>query len=308
MTRPSTPPPHPILIAMGPGAFARVVEDLFASAEYAAVRVFNGRSALEQARTWRPNLIALDLTLPDMSGLEACRTLFVSRCVSPATPVLLVVADRPQFEQQLAALRVGARDLIGPWLEREELRLICEAHLESKEQADRFAGEGLVDPGTGLYNRQGLIRRAREMGAEAVRHHRSLACVVLTVDVGSETVERQTLAGMVRCAQGLRASGRLCDAIGRLGPSEFAVLAPATDAPGAARLCRRLAARIRETLAPHNQSERSLAIRAGYEAVANLAYTPIDPAVMILRATTAVRSGRAEAGADWIRRFEGNNS
>jgi len=38
-------------------------------------------------------------------------------------------------------------------------------------------------PRTGLYNRQGLARRARELGSQAFREHGPLACVVLALDL-----------------------------------------------------------------------------------------------------------------------------
>jgi len=44
-------------------------------------------------------------------------------------------------------------------------------------------------------------------------------------------------------------------------------------------------------------------VRFGYEAVANVGYAPIEPAELLVRASAAVRTGKAEVGG-WIRRFE----
>ena len=49
--------------------------------------------------------------------------------------------------------------------------------------------------------------------------------------------------------------------------------------------------------------EHSLALQIGYDAVPNLKYSPIDPVVLLLRATTAVRTGIPEPGCSWMRRF-----
>src|SRR5438552_965560 len=46
-----------------------------------------------------------------------------------------------------------------------------------------------------------------------------------------------------------------------------------------------------------------LRVRCGYEAVANVGYAPIEPVDLLVRASTALRTGRAE-GANWLRRFD----
>ena len=85
--------------------------------------------------------------------------------------------------------------------------------------------------------------------------------------------------------------------IGRLGPTEFAALAPGTDALGAQRLAARLAASL------EGGTPRPVAVRCGYEAVANAGDAPLDPLDLLVRASGALRTGKAEAG--WsLRRFE----
>src|SRR3989449_2369729 len=44
------------------------------------------------------------------------------------------------------------------------------AYVRAKLDADRARAEGLLDPMTGLYNRQGLARRARELGSRSEEH------------------------------------------------------------------------------------------------------------------------------------------
>src|SRR4029077_16389648 len=95
---------------------------------------------------------------------------------------------------------------------------------------------------------QGMERRARELLAEASRRRIPLACVVLDAD--SSSMERPAAPGTPasrssvatqHVAPLLHAHGRLSDAIGRWSDTEFALLAPATDAAGAAKLAARLA-------------------------------------------------------------------
>src|SRR5205807_1370530 len=177
---------------------------------------------------------------------------------------------------------------------------------------DRARAEGLLDPITGLYNRQGLARRARELGSQAFREHGALACVVIALDVEA-TATASEGAGhvVVRCVHALKSSARLSDVVGRLSPTEFAVLAPGTDAAGARRLAERLASTVQASAGgmptpaadPGAQPLAQLRVRCGYEAVANVGYAPIEPVDLLVRASTALRTGRAEGGS-WLRRFD----
>ena len=49
-----------------------------------------------------------------------------------------------------------------------------------------------------------------------------------------------------------------------------------------------------------------MGVRVGYEAVANVGYAPVEPVELLMRASTALRTGKAEAGG-WIRRFDGDS-
>src|SRR5207237_8232893 len=260
-----------------------------------------------------PDLIILDAELPDMPGADLCRTLRTDPRVSSSTPILLAVREPASRAQRLAALRAGAWECITPPHDADEILLKLGAYVRAKLDADRARAEGLLDSVTGLYNRQGLARRARELGSQAFREHGPLACVVLAVDLEpQELAPNQQGSGVVgRCVQALKTSARVSDVIGRLSPTEFAVLAPGTDASGARRMAERLAKQVQATAAsaPPTTPDAAggiaapLGVRAGYEAVANVGYAPITPVEVLVRASAALRTGKVE-GTGWIRRFD----
>ncbi len=101
-----------------------------------------------------------------------------------------------------------------------------------------------------------------------------------------------------------RQVGRVSDAIGRLGPTEFAVIAPATGADGAVRLVNRLGEAVEATRIPVRGGERSVRVKAGYCAVPDFAESSVDAVELLLRATTALRDLRSGGEADRIRAFE----
>jgi hypothetical protein len=65
----------------------------------------------------------------------------------------------------------------------------------------------------------------------------------------------------------------------------------------------RLAQEIRVVAARAGVPYTAVRIQAGYEALGNVRYSPMDPVALLLRASTALRSGRPEPSAMWIRRF-----
>src|SRR5438067_10864696 len=228
----------PLVLLTGNGQeTTRWLRSLLEGGGYAVLQERSGQHALERARTTEPDVILVDAELPDMPGVELCRALRADPRVSSSTPILLMIRDAATRVQRLAALRAGAWECIAPPHDADEILLKIGAYVHAKLDADRARTEGLLDAATGLYNRQGLARRARELGSQAFRDHGPLACVVLVVDLEPQDLAPgQQGSGIVgRCVQALKASARLSDVIGRLSPTEFAVLAPGTDAAGARR-------------------------------------------------------------------------
>jgi diguanylate cyclase (GGDEF)-like protein len=99
----------------------------------------------------------------------------------------------------------------------------------------------------------------------------------------------------------------MSDAIGRLGASEFAVVAPSTESAGAVRLAERIqqavaSASLEETERPHLQ------VRAGYCAVADFAASPVDAVEMLVRAASALRQSPGGGQPAMIQAFDEGSS
>lgn len=303
----------PLVLLGGNGQEAtRWLKTLLENGGYAVLQERSAQHMLERARSTEPDLIVVDAELPDMAGAELCGLLRGDPRVSTSTPILLAVREPASRTQRLDALRAGAWECITPPHDADEILLKIGAYVRAKLDADRARAEGLLDPTTGLYNRQGLARRARELGSLAFRDHGALACVVMAVDLEPHELvpgQPQGSGAVARCVQALKASARLSDVIGRLSPTEFAVLAPGTDADGARRLAERLASSVTgpggSAVAPAGAAAppASPRVRCGYEAVANVGYAPIEPVDLLVRAAAAVRTGKMDSGS-WLRRFD----
>src|SRR5438876_8008886 len=269
----------------------RGLERALRPAGYTVLEAFTGPDALQQARRSQPDAIILDTALPDGDASGLCRALRVDPDITASTPIFVTTAGPTTRQQVSDALRAGANSVWADPIDTEEFLLRLDGQLQVKFDADRAREEGLLDHQTGLYNTQGLERRARELASHVDRRGAALACVVLapdaTADVGG------TIASPGRI---VRSVGRGSDTIGRVGRRELAVLAPYTDAPAALRLAQRLL----ETTAELAGGD-ALGIRAGYDVGCDFRTSLRDPAELVTRARSALAALFADGGAERIR-------
>lgn len=309
MSNSQTRRPPLVLIANDEEWWARSLESFLSPAGYAILRAYNGQQALERANEATLDLIILDAGLPGISGIELCRKLREDPHISRGTPILITTAGRRTREKRLEALRAGAWDYLGLPLDADELLLRLDQFMAAKFEADRSLEESLTDRLTGLYNLRGLMRRARELGSDAYRHSRALACVAFApqFEPGTNGHGGEALWEAVdRVAAVFRTSGRVSDAIGRVRQGEFVVIAPATDEAGAYKLAQRLAGTVESVMAEGaGAADLDLKLLAGYDAVPDFRAAEMQPAVLLASATTALRRLQAEPpGEETILRYQ----
>jgi PleD family two-component response regulator len=281
--------PPTVLIAVSP---ERALASALKDTPYSVVEVHSATLALAWARDLPPDVIILDAALPDMPGIDVCRSLHDDVRIGRNVPILLLSHHKPTPVERVTALRAGAWDCLRWPQDPEDLSLKLQAYLRAKRSIDVALAEGFIDPATGLHTRPALARRARELGALMARSHGALACIVFGFEGGAPDA---AVASLVARA------ARLSDVVGRLSPTDLAVLAPGTDLAGAVRLAERIGGAL---IGGTGEPESTL--RAGYDAVANLTYSPIDPVDLLTRAAAAMRTGRPVPGVPWVRGFPGN--
>jgi PAS domain S-box-containing protein len=88
----------------------------------------SGRLALASIDAWLPELILLDIRMPDMDGFEVCRRLKMGD-KSRRIPVIFITAAS-DLEERVKGLAVGAVDYISKPFQREELLARVRTHLE----------------------------------------------------------------------------------------------------------------------------------------------------------------------------------
>ena len=99
-----------ILIADDEPDILEVIEYNLLKEDYQVIKAFNGREALEKARVEKPNLILLDIMMPEMDGIEVCRELRSNHAFDN-TLIAFLTARNEDFTQ-VQGFDVGADDYI----------------------------------------------------------------------------------------------------------------------------------------------------------------------------------------------------
>jgi len=270
---------------------AESLESVLTQGGYRVMATTKRQQVLELARRYVPDGIVLDMGLDQRvsDNLALCRALRADPGISRATPIILTTAGPALRAQQLEALRAGAWELRGDPLDIEELILRLGVYVQGKLEVDRLGIEGMIDRASGLYNDTGINRRSAELAAFTARQGLPLACVVFQPDNGDLS------AGAAdRLAQALQRAGRISDVVGRTGPAEFAVFAPATDETGAEGLVQRITDAVSRAAAVKLRAGISAAPAAkrpsGARASTSLPQpTPPSPTDLLDRARNALR-------------------
>ncbi len=123
--------------------------------DYDVILTARGQDALDKCRKHLPDLIVLDIMLPDMDGYEVCRELRTHTRTSHIPIIFLTQKD--ERSDRIAGLELGADDYITKPFDIEELRL------RVKNAITGYRRRNLTDPRTGLPSARLIEDKLREL-------------------------------------------------------------------------------------------------------------------------------------------------
>ena len=115
----------------------QVAAGVLDAAGYEVMPATSGRQALERVRHQIPDLILLDLMMPEMGGIEVCQTL-KKNAATADVPVIFLTASN-ETEHLLQAFEAGAVDYVTKPFTTAELLARVRTHLELKNARDKLA-------------------------------------------------------------------------------------------------------------------------------------------------------------------------
>jgi two-component system OmpR family response regulator len=120
-----------------------IAEALTASLRHAGFEVrpaFDGSSALSAAQEWAPDLLLLDVMLPDMSGYDVCRELIMAG----SDAAVIFLSARDQVGDRIRGFGVGADDYVTKPFSLEEVIARVRAVLLRRSRGRVAEPEGSV--------------------------------------------------------------------------------------------------------------------------------------------------------------------
>ncbi len=206
----------------------------------------------------RPDLILLDLVLPDISGLEICRWIKQDMRMKN-TPVMMVTA-RGEVRERVEGLVEGATDYISKPFDDEELKTRVMAVLREVELRDRLEQKNteyedllkrlekmsITDALTGLYNRRHFEDVVVAEFERFKRYNIPFSCMMIDVDKFKDINDQcghdvgdTIIKSMAQLIQG---QVRGVDTVARFGGDEFVVLLAQLRGEGAEQVAFRMLA------------------------------------------------------------------
>lgn len=245
-----------ILIVDETPADIQALNDLFQD-EHDTFVALSGAEGLELALDLSPDLILLDLMLPDMDGYEACTRLNTDLRTKDIPVVLLTALE--ETEDAHRGLNCGAADYLPKPFRPAVARMRVRNLLELKRHRDELSQRDSRDSLTGLPNRLRFERYLASEWQRSLRSGKPLSLVLLDLDAFHAYNERYGDVAGDEClrvvAQTLAAEiSRPGDLLARYGGGSFACLLPETEREGAWLVAEKLRQAIGDLMLPHAAS------------------------------------------------------
>jgi diguanylate cyclase (GGDEF)-like protein len=235
---------------------------LLEDAGYQVTFAETGQKGIEIAEAAQPDVVLLDVVLPDLDGFSVCHR--IRQRSRLYIPILMLTEKRTDMEDKVGGLTAGADEYLSKSSEDRELlarvasllrirRVIEDIYkrMENGEQSYQTLRQpALTDRLTGLYNQHYFAEDLHRQFALARRYSNPLSCVKMDIDLFRDFNTRYgeptgdwMLEGL---ASLVKQNVREVDMIARYGGEEFVILLPMVDMNGATALAERLRTLVEE--------------------------------------------------------------
>ncbi len=255
----------PVLIVEDDPVSRMLLEMTLMKAGYEVVSAKDGREALACFNRQFFPIVFTDWMMPEMDGLQLCRS--IRESVSTGYVFIFLLTARDSMDDMIAGLEAGADDYLTKPFDRAELfaRLKTAIRILNLEKSLKEANEAIrvlsiTDTMTGCYNRTYMDAQLPNEVQRAMRYGHPISVVMVDIDHFKEVNDAyghqagdQALKAFVETMGRSIRSG--VDWIARYGGEEFIVVLPETDFEKARLLAERLRTTVSEQIILYKEKE-----------------------------------------------------
>lgn len=259
----------------------------------------DGYTGIEMAEAHQPDLILLDIKMPEISGFEVCAKLKLN----PATvgiPVIFITGLDTSVDK-VRGFDLGAIDYVTKPFDPAELKARVRSALKVKNLMDMLASQAQLDGLTGLHNRRYFDQRLGQEIAASHRYNKPVALVLIDIDMFKEINDQHGHPKgdqvIKRFAEIIQSACRETDTPCRYGGDEFAIILPETEKAKA----QVLADRLHEMICTDSemQSYINAAVTPSIGAACAMPGEEVDASGLLLKADQALYQSK-EAGRNRV--------
>jgi diguanylate cyclase (GGDEF)-like protein len=271
---------------------AKQTQEFLEQMEYEVLWADSGMSGIKLLKTKNPDLVLLDVVLPDVDGHEVCRWIKMDE-QTRGTPVIMLTV-KSTVEDKVAGLERGADDYLPKPFNLQELGARIYACLRTKSLQDELRMKNqqleellrqvqhmaITDALTGLYNRRHFYEVLEQEFSRAVRYQHPLALMLVDIDhfkkindTYGHNVGDAVLRGL---GDLLRKMFRSIETVARYGGEEFVILFPQISPANAMQPAARLLNAVAEQSFPALPPKSKVTISIGVTGLPDAAITSKD--------------------------------
>lgn len=220
----------------------RLLQDILEDETYEVITIDDSLSVLDIACKIKPDLILLDIMMPNMDGFELCGRIKTHPEISDI-PIIMVTAKSDGIDLK-NAFDLGAVDYIKKPFDEMEIIARVQSVLRLKQSQDNLKEKASKDGLTGIYNHALLIELFEKEYLKAKRASESLAFVMLDIDHFKLVNDTYGHTGgdivLQELVKILNNSIRENDLVGRYGGEEFSIVLGKATCEDTLDICERI--------------------------------------------------------------------
>lgn len=262
----------------------------------------NGQDAITKCQEIKPDLILLDLIMPDIDGYTVCKKI---KAIDDLVdiPIIFVTASLDQ-QDEVKGFEAGAVDFIQKPVNTIITRARVRTHIRLKQQSDWLKSMALIDGLTGIANRRHFESSLHINWLQSARDHTAMSLLLMDIDNFKKFNDHYGHIAGDGCLQKVASAiagtlGRPYDLAARYGGEEFAIILPKTAHHGALHLAQEVTKAIHALNIPHIKSDAGR-ITSSMGVVTTIPNHKLSPDLLVQQADKALYQAKENGRNQFI--------